>query len=82
MFAALTLLAVLRAQRVQVLREDAVGAEQALDAHRRRDVGGREQRAQVVDGQDEHAEHPVRAVDQREPFLLVQRDRVRPPRSR
>ena len=31
---------------------------------------------EVRDREDEHAEHPVRAVDQREPFLLVQRDRV------
>ena len=63
-------LARLRAQRVQVGGEDVVGAEQALDAHRRRDVGDLEQQAQVGDGQDEHAEHAVGAVDEGQALLL------------
>ncbi len=71
-------LPVLRAQVLQVGGEHAVGAEQALDAHRRRDVGGRQQVAQVGDREHEHAEHPVGAVDQREPLLLAQLDGCRP----
>ena len=67
-------LAELRAQLLQVGGEHAVGAEQALDAHRGRDVGGREQLAQVGDREHEHAEHPVGAVDQREALLLAQLD--------
>ena len=68
-------LAGLRPQRLQVVGEHAVGAEQALDAHRDGDVGDRQQVAQVGDRQREHAEHPVGAVDQREALLLVEGDR-------
>ena len=67
-------LARLGPQLLQVRGEHGVGAEQALDAHRRRHVGGDEQLAQVGDRQHEHAEHAVGAVDQGEPFLLAQRD--------
>ena len=69
-------LAVLGAEGLQVGGEHAVGAEQALDAHRGGDVGGREQLAQVGDREHEHAEHPVGAVDQREALLLAQLDRL------
>ena len=67
-------LARLGPQLLQVGGEHGVGAEQALDAHRRRHVGGHEQLAQIGDRQHEHAEHAVGAVDQREPLLLAQRD--------
>ena len=69
-------LAVLRAQRLQVVGEHAVGAEQALDAHRGGDVGGDEQRRAGRRAPAQHPEHPVGAVDQRQAFLLVQRDRL------
>ena len=42
-------LAELRAQRLQVGGEGAVGAEQRLDAHRRDDVGDRGKAVEVVD---------------------------------
>ena len=70
--AALSRLARLRPQRLQVGGEDRVGAEQRLDAHRRRDVGGAQQEVEVVGGQQQHAEHAVGAVDQREALLLGQ----------
>ncbi len=64
-----------RAQRLQVGGEDPVGRELRLDAHRGRDVGGLEKHPQVGDREDEHAEHPVGAVDERQPLLGLQLDR-------
>ncbi len=52
---------------------------QALDAHRGGDVGDLEQVTQVVDGEHEHAEHAVGAVDEGEALLLGE---LRPARSR
>ena len=57
---------------MQILGEDVVGAEQTLDAHRRRDVGDLEQPPQIGDRQHQHAEHAVGAVDQRQTLLLGQ----------
>ena len=60
-------------QRHEVGGEGAVGAEQALDAHRRGDVGRPQQVGQVDAGQHEHAQHPVGAVDERQPLLGLER---------
>ena len=68
-------LARLRAQRLQVGGEDAVGPEQPLDAHGRRDVGDDEQLAQVREREQEHAQHALGPVDEPEPLLLAQRHR-------
>jgi len=68
------------AQCLQVGGKDRVGAEQALDAHRGGDVGEPQQVAEVRDGQHQHSEHAVGAVDQREAFLLPQLDRGDPGR--
>ena len=62
-------LARVRSQRLEVGREDPVGAEQRLDAHGRRQVGHADQRLQVVAGEREHAEHAVGAVDEGEALL-------------
>ncbi len=68
----------MRPQLVQVGCEDVVRPEQPLDAHRGSHVGELEERAQVVDGEDEHAKHAVRAVDEGESLLLPQLDRLDP----
>ena len=59
----------LRSQGLEVGREDAIGTHLSLDAHRRGDVGGAQQRPQVGDREHQHAEHAVGAVDQGQPFL-------------
>ncbi len=69
-----------RAQRLQVGGEHAIRTHQPFDAHRGREVGGVEQHPQVVQRKHQHAEHPVGAVDQREPFLLGELDRREPVR--
>ena len=69
-------LAGLGPQGVQVGGEDVVAAEQALDRHGRRHVRDDEQVAQVVDGQAEHAEHAVGAVDEGQTLLLLELDRL------
>ena len=74
--AALRRLAGLRAQTLQVVGEGAVGAEQRLDGHGRDDVGDDQEVVEVVEGQQQHAEHAVGAVDEREPFLRAQRERA------
>lgn len=66
------------AQALELLGEDAVGAQQRLDAHGGGDVGGLEQALQVHAGQHEHAEHAVGAVDQRQALLGAQFDRADP----
>ena len=67
-------LARMRAQRLQVLREHPVGAHQPLDGHRGGDVGRGEQHPEVGDGENEHAQHAVGAVDQCQALLGVQLD--------
>jgi hypothetical protein len=62
----------LRAQGHQVCGEDRLRAQLAFDRHRGGDVGGGKQHRQVVDGEQQHPEHAVRAVDEGEPFLLAQ----------
>ena len=69
-------LAGMRPQRLQVGREHAVGAREPLDAHRGGEVGGREQRVEVVERERQHPEHAVGAVDEGEPLLLLQDDRL------
>ena len=68
----------LRAQRLQVGGEDGRGAEHRLDRHGRGDVSGAQQQVEIVTGQQQLAEHAVGAVDQRQPLLLGQRDRLQP----
>ena len=69
------LLARVGPQRLQVGREGAVGPEQGLDRHRRDDVDHPQERLQVVEREDEHAEDPVRPVDQREALLRREHER-------
>ena len=68
----------LRAQRDQVLGEGAIGAEQGLHRHRGRQIGDPQERAQVLDGEHQHAEDAVGAVDQRQSLLRAQRQRLDP----
>jgi hypothetical protein len=65
-----------RAQREQVGREDAVGAEQRLDAHRRGDVGNAQQGFEIRAREHQHGEHAVGAVDEGEALLLREDDRL------
>ena len=64
----------MRSQDLQVGGEHAVGAEQPLDAHRRRDVRKPKQRVDVDDREDQLTEHPVGAVDEGQAFLLRKLD--------
>ena len=48
---------------VQVRLERAVGAQETLDRHRRRDVGGAEENLRIGACKREHAEHSIGAVD-------------------
>ncbi len=68
-------LAGMRTQLLQVGGEHRVGAELRLDAHRGGEVGGAQQRPQVVQGEHQHAEHAVGAVDEGQALLLGERDR-------
>ena len=65
----------MRAQLLQVGREHRIRAGQPFDAHRCGQIGGRDERQQINDGHDEHAEHAVCAVDQGEALFLMQLDR-------
>src|SRR5215208_2381121 len=56
-------------QGVQFLPEDAVCAEQGLDGHRRGYIGCLQEYAQVLEGEQQHREHTVGAVDQGEAFF-------------
>ena len=64
-----------RAHGDQVGGERAVRAQQGLHAHGGREVGDPEQVLEVGQGQREHPEHPVRAVDEGQALLLGQDDR-------
>ena len=57
-----------------------VGPEERLDAHRRGDVGRGRERAQVCEGEHEHAQHPVGPVDEGEPLLRLESQRCNPGR--
>ena len=50
-------------QPLQIVGEDPVGAELALDAHRRRDIGEPEQAVKVGEREHQLTEHSVGAVD-------------------
>lgn len=65
----------MRADGVQLGGEDAVGAEQRLQGEGGGDVGRGVEPVEVGQGHDQHAEHAVGAVEQREPLLLAQLDR-------
>jgi hypothetical protein len=69
-------LARLGSQHVQVGGERLVGAEQGLDAHRCGDVGDGREHPQVGEREQQHAEHAVGAVDEREALLGLQRHRL------
>jgi hypothetical protein len=64
----------MRPQRDQVAGERPVSAEEALDAHGRRDVRCAQQVGEISAGEHEHAQHPVGAVHEREPFLRFERE--------
>ena len=59
----------LGSERLELRGEDPVGAHLRLDAHRGGDVGGAQQPTQVGDREDQHPEHAVGAVDQRQALL-------------
>ena len=69
-------LARVRAQGVQLGSEHRVGAGEGLDARSGGEVGGLEERRQVVQCEAQHAEHAVGAVDESEPLLLGEHDRL------
>ncbi len=66
----------MRSQLLQVGREHSIGAGETLDAHRRRQIDRRQQGTKIGDRQHQHAEHAVGAVDEREPLLLLEFDRL------
>jgi hypothetical protein len=71
-------LAGMRPHGVQLRLERPVRAEHGLDRERGGQVGDREQVAGVLDRQQHHAEHPVGAIDKRQPFLRGQGDGAQP----
>ena len=68
----------LRAQGDQVLGEGAVGSEQRLGARRGGDVGEAQKRAEIGEGEDQHPEDAVGAVDQRQALLRPEHRRLDP----
>jgi DNA-binding IclR family transcriptional regulator len=68
-------LTALRTQRHQVGGEHRIGAELALDRDGGGDVGDGEQIVEVAEGESEHAEHAVGAVDEGETLLLFEHER-------
>ena len=75
-------LAPMRTQRVKVLAEDPVGAEEGLDGHRRRHVRGLQEYFQVLQRQEQHRKHAVGAVDEGEPLFRGEFDRFEARASR
>ena len=71
-------LAGVRPDRLELGGEDPVGGELGLHRHGRRDVRRTHQEGEVGQRQDEHPEHPVGAVDQREALLGRELDRRQP----
>ena len=65
-----------RADDLHPLVVRAVGAEQRLDAHRGADVGDLDQQADVVDRQRQQHLHRLGAVDQGQPLLGGQHERL------
>ena len=63
------------AQRHEVGGEGAIRTHQRFDGHCCRDVRRTQQDVEISEGQDEHPEHPIGAVDQGQPLLGLQRDR-------
>ena len=68
----------MRADRLELGGEDPVGGQLPLDRHGGSDVGGPQQDREVAQRQDQHAEHAVGPVDQRQPLLGGQLDRHQP----
>jgi hypothetical protein len=77
-FTALAGLTRVRAQRLQIGREGAIGAEYGFDGHRRSDIRRPQQGLEVAQGEDEHPERSIGPVDEREPLLRGQRERRDP----
>ncbi len=65
----------MRPDRLELGGEDPVGAELGLDRHGGRDVRRTHQDGEVGQRHHQHAEHPVGAVDQRQPLLGGELDR-------
>jgi hypothetical protein len=59
-----------RPQPLELVAEDPVAAELRLDAHRGSDVGDADEDVEVGEREQQHPEHPVGAVDEREALLL------------
>src|SRR5690606_864782 len=62
------------AQVLQVGGERPVGAQEGFHAHGGGEVGDVDQGGQVVQGEDEHAEHAFGAVGEGEAFFFAQGD--------
>ena len=69
-------LSLVGAQRLQVGGEDRVDATQRLHRHGGGEVGRRHQGVEVCQSHDELTEHAVGAVDESQPLLLTQGDRL------
>ena len=69
-------LARMRAQLLQVIREDHEGTQQAFHGHGGGNIGGLCGRAQISNGQAELPQHAIGAVNKRESLLLTQLQRL------
>src|SRR5579872_995834 len=67
-----------RPERVHAFDERCVAAEESLEAHRTRDVGGFARVLRVEKRERADRGHHLRAVDQRYPFLIRQAERCEP----
>ena len=61
----------MRSQCLKVAGEHGIRAREALDAHRRCEVGSVQQVVEVTDGDGEHPEHPVGSIDEGKSLLLA-----------
>ena len=71
-------LAGMRAGRDEVRIEGGAGAEHRLQAHDADDVGRQDEPPRVREGQAPDAGHQLRAVEQRQPLLGLQHERLEP----
>ena len=68
----------MRPEPLEAFVEGAVGPQDGLDGHRRGDVGGLPQCLGPFEREQPDREHPLGAVDERQPFLRLQRERCQP----
>jgi hypothetical protein len=61
---------------MQLIGEGPVGAQGPLHGERRREVGGGKEESGVLMGEDAQGQHPLRSVDEGQPLLGFQRQRV------